>query len=305
MLIDTHAHVNFNAYSEDSEEVIRRALKEDIWLVNVGSQYSTSKRAVEFAGKFSHGVFAAIGLHPIHLKEQKIKEEIDPLEEFEFETRPEVFDYEEYKKLAQDSKVVAIGEVGLDYYHLPEKNREAEREKQKENFIKHLKLASELNKPVIIHCREAHSDVIEILKNFYCHPEFVSGSKKLDEMPKQVENEFSASKRHDNGILRGVVHSFGGRWSQAQEYFELGFLIGFNGLITFARDYDKVIKNASLERILIETDCPYLTPIPHRGKRNEPSYVRYVAEKIAEIKEISFEEVAEATTKNAKELFKI
>ncbi|KKR04236.1 MAG: Mg-dependent DNase, partial [Parcubacteria group bacterium GW2011_GWF2_39_13b] len=135
MLIDTHAHVNFNAYSEDSEEVIRRALKDNIWLINVGSQHSTSKRAVEFVEKFPQGVFAAIGLHPIHLKEQKIREEIDPLEEFEFETRPEVFDYEIYKKLADNKKVVAIGEVGLDYYHLPEKNCEAEREKQKENFI--------------------------------------------------------------------------------------------------------------------------------------------------------------------------
>jgi TatD DNase family protein len=102
-----------------------------------------------------------------------------------------------------------------------------------------------------------------------------------------------------------VVHSFSGRWSQAEEYFELGFLISFNGLITFARDYDKVIKNAPLERILLETDCPYLTPEPHRGKRNEPSYVKLVAEKIAEIKGISSEEVAETTTKNARELFKI
>lgn len=283
MLIDTHAHVNFNAYSEDSEEVIRRALKEDIWMINVGSQWSTSQRAVEFAEKFPHGVFAAVGLHPIHLKEQKIKEEIDPLEEFEFETRPEIFDYEEYKKLAQDSKVVAIGEVGLDYYHLPKENREVERQKQKGNFIKHLELAKELNKPVIIHCREAHADVIEILKKFKKNPSTGSG----------------------NNMLKGVVHSFSGRWSQAEEYFELGFLISFNGLITFARDYDKVIKNAPLERILLETDCPYLTPEPHRGKRNEPSFVKYVAEKIAEIKGVGFEEVAEATTNNAKKLFNI
>ena len=279
MLIDTHAHVNFNAYSEDSEEVIRRALKDNVWMINVGSQWSTSCRAVGLAEKFLHGVFAAIGLHPIHLKEQKIREEIDPLEEFEFETRPENFNYEEYKKLALNPKVVAIGEVGLDYYHLPKKNREAEREKQKENFIKHLELAKELGKPIILHCREAHNDVIEILKK----------CKSL------IANHKSS----------GVVHSFSGRWSQAEEYFKLGFLIGFNGLITFARDYDKVIKNAPLERILIETDCPYLTPEPHRGKRNEPNYVKYVAEKIVEIKEVSFEEVAQITTKNAKKLFGI
>jgi len=112
--------------------------------------------------------------------------------------------------------------------------------------------------------------------------------------------------QNDRGSgLRGVVHSFSGRWSQAEEYFKLGFYIGFNGLITFARDYDKVIKNVPLERLLIETDCPYLTPIPHRGKRNEPSYVKYVAEKIAEIKGMSVEEVVVTTTKNARELFRI
>ena len=305
MLIDTHAHVNFNAYSEDSEEVIRRALKDNIWLINVGSQHSTSKRAVEFVEKFPQGVFAAIGLHPIHLKEQKIREEIDPLEEFGFETRPEIFDYEEYKKLAGHKKVVAIGEVGLDYYHLPEKNCEAEREKQKENFIKHLELARELDKPIIIHCREAHGDILEILKNFYCHPERRCGRAKKLGREEKKNDEILHCVQNDKMVLRGVIHSFGGRWSQAQEYFELGFFIGFNGLITFARDYDKVIKNAPLERILIETDCPYLTPIPHRGKRNEPSYVKFVAEKIAEIKEISFDEVAEITTKNAKNLFRI
>jgi TatD DNase family protein len=287
MLIDTHAHVNFNAYAEDSEEVIQRALKEKTWLINVGSQLSTSRRAVEFAEKFPHGVFAAVGLHPVHLKEQIVHEEVDPLEEFEFKTRPEIFDYEEYKKLAQDSKVVAIGEVGLDYFHLPEVNKESERQKQKDNFIKHLELARDLNKPVMIHCREAHQDVIEILKN--C---------------KAQRNKFGASTSA-YGKLSGVIHSFGGRWGQAEEYFNLGFLISFNGLITFARDYDKVIKNAPLERLMLETDCPYLTPMPHRGKRNEPSYVKYVAEKVAEIKGISFEEVAQITTENARRLFKI
>lgn len=288
MLIDTHAHVNFNVYAEDGDEVIRRALKKEIWMINVGSQWSTSRRAIEIAQKYPQGVFAAIGLHPIHLKEQKIKEEIDPLEEFEFETRPENFNYEEYKKLALNSKVVAIGEVGLDYYHLPKENREVEREKQKqkENFIKHLELAKKINKPIIIHCREAHEDVLGILRNFYNNnspqPSFVS-----------------------RGGARGVIHSFGGRWSQAEEYFKLGFLIGLNGLITFARDYDKVIKAVPLERLLLETDCPYLTPIPHRGQRNEPAYVKFVAEKIAEIKNVSFEEVARITTENAKRLFNI
>jgi TatD DNase family protein len=286
MLIDTHAHVNFNAFAEDSEEVIRRALKEKIWMINIGSQLSTSRRAVEFAQKYPEGIYAAVGLHPVHLKEQIVHEEVDPLEEFEFKTRPEIFDYAEYEKLAQDSKVVAIGEVGLDYFHLPEENKESERQKQKDNFIKHLELARDLDKPVMIHCREAHNDVVEILKSFLeIHPNPPLGK--------------------EGKSLKGVVHSFGGRWSQAEEYFKLGFLISFNGIITFARDYDKVIKNAPLERLMLETDCPYLTPVPHRGKRNEPSFVKFVAEKIAEVKGVSFEEVAQTTTDNAKKLFRI
>ncbi len=105
--------------------------------------------------------------------------------------------------------------------------------------------------------------------------------------------------------MKGVVHSFSGRWSQAQEYLEMGFYLGFNGIITFARDYDRVVKEMPLGRLLLETDCPYLTPIPFRGKRNEPAYVKYVAGKVAELREVSLDEVAEVTTRNARELFKI
>lgn len=272
MLIDTHAHVNFNAYKDDGDLVIKRALENNVWMINVGSQYSTSWRAVEYAKKYPEGVFASVALHPIHLKNRKIKEEVDSQESLEFESREEKFDYEKYKKLAIQPKVKAIGETGLDYYHLDKRKEEEQKKLQKESFIKHLALAKELDKPLIIHCREAHQDVLEILKN-----------RKL----------------------KGVVHSFSGRWSQAQQYLEMGFYLGFNGLITFARDYDKVIKNAPLERILLETDCPYLTPIPFRGQRNEPLYVKYVVQKIAELKGVSFDEVARTTTEGARKLFRI
>jgi len=281
MLIDTHAHVNFIGYKEDGDEVIKRALANNVWLINIGSQSDTSRRAVEYAEKFRQGVFAAIALHPIHLKGRKIKEELDAQESLEFETQEEKFDYEEYKKLATHPKVVAIGETGLDYYHLKsESPEEIERLKnlQKQVFQKHLQLAQELGKPVAIHCREAHQDVLEILK---------------------------AAVNSKQSTDRGVVHSFSGRWSQAEEYLAMGFYLAFNGIITFARDYDKVILNMPLERLLIETDCPYLAPVPFRGKRNEPLYVKYVAQKIAELRGISFDEVAEITTENAKRLFKI
>ncbi|TSC53863.1 MAG: TatD DNase family protein [Parcubacteria group bacterium LiPW_39] len=289
MLIDTHAHVNFVVYKDDGDEVIKRALEQNVWIINVGSQYETSRRAVECAHKYPEGVFAAVGLHPIHLKAQEINAPVDEFETVEFETGAEKFDYERYKALAQNEKVVAIGEIGLDYYHIKNqkskiKNQDEDAEVkmakmlQREILLEQMALAQELDKAAIFHCREAHQDLLEVLKNW----------------------EFVGNKR-----LRGVVHSFSGRWSQAQEYLEMGFYLGFNGIITFARDYDRVIKEMPLDRLLAETDCPYLTPIPFRGKRNEPTYVKYVAEKVAELREISFEEVAEATTKNARELFNI
>ncbi len=282
MLIDTHSHVNFNAYSKDADEVIKRALngstgspQDTVWMINVGSQYSTSKRAVEMAEKYREGVYAAVALHPIHLGPSKF---VDKQEEdifLKFKTKEEKFDKEKYRELASDSKVVAIGETGLDYYYVDE---EKTKELQKQVFKQHLELAKELNKPLIFHCRKAYNDLLDVLNSRF-----------------QILNS----------QVKGVLHCFMGKWSQAEEFLGMGFYLGFNGLVTYCRDYDKVIKNTPLDKILIETDCPYLTPEPHRGKRNEPLYVKYVAEKIAEIKEISFEKVAEQTTKNARKLFGI
>ena len=161
--------------------------------------------------------------------------------------------------------------------------------KQKEVFKAQLELAQQLQKPVIFHCRKAYDDLIAILE------EFNSGCLSCP----------FACPGAGGGKLEGVVHCFMSRWSHAEKLLNMGFYFGFNGLITYARDYDKVIEKLPLERILLETDCPYLTPEPYRGQRNEPSYVKYVAEKIAEIKKIKIEQVAEQTTKNAKELFKI
>lgn len=256
MLFDTHAHLNFNAYKEDSLEVLQRSLDNGVWMINVGSQYSTSKRAVEMAEKHEKGVWAAVGLHPIHVREEE-------------------FDYEKYKELAKSKKVVAVGEVGLDYK--PE--YALSKEKQKIVLAQQLKLAEELDLPVIFHCRMAHDDLIKILSE--------NGSR-----------------------IRGVVHCFTGSWKQAQEYLGMGLYLGFNGII-FKLNLEEVIKKTPLEKILIETDCPYLTPLPAEALakagplRNEPIFVKYVAEKIAKIKNLSYEEVAKITTENAQKLFKI
>jgi TatD DNase family protein len=278
MLIDTHAHLNFNVYKQDADEVIRRSLENDIWMINVGTKYETSKKAAELAQKYEKGVYAAVGLHPIHLETGLVKIKNDT-EEIEVNTKEEDFDYEKYKDLAlrslgEGGKVVAIGEIGLDYYWRPKttKKKEIFKQKQKELLLKQLGLAKELNLPVIFHCRMAHQDLINEL-------------------------------RIKNYELRGVVHCFSGNWNEAKKYLEMGFYLGFNGII-FKLDLDEIIKNTPLDKILIETDCPYLTP-PQRTGRNEPLYIKYVAEKIGQIKNIDLEELAKITTENAKKLFKI
>jgi TatD DNase family protein len=274
MLIDTHAHVNFNAFKEDGEEVLKRSLKEGVFVINVGSQYSTSVRAVEYARKFKTGVWAAVGIHPVHLIKRTIEyKDPEELQPAEIKTNGENFEYEKYLELAKDPKVVAVGEVGLDYHHFGEADNISElKSKQKEVLLKAIKLANEINKPVMLHCWDAYDDLYEILKN--------NPVKKL-----------------------GVVHSFVGGYKTAKKFTELGYKIGLNGIVTYSKSYDRLIKELALEDILLETDCPYLAPAPKKGERNEPLFVRYVAEKIAKIKEISLEQVAEKTTENAKKLF--
>ncbi|HDZ54178.1 MAG TPA: TatD family deoxyribonuclease [Candidatus Nealsonbacteria bacterium] len=307
MLIDSHTHLNFNAFKDDVDEVIKRTLENNVWVINVGSQYSTSRRAVEIAKRYDNGVFAAIGLHPIHLEERKVDHsEVDS--QTIFKTRIEEFDYEKYKNLAlgknldfrsaqikdlaQDEKsrligdpprrrVVAIGEIGLDYYYKPKTKKKLEqfKEKQRSVLCQQLNLAKELNLPVIFHCRMAHDDLIQIIR----------------------QSNISA--------INGVVHCFTGDERQAQRYLEMGLYFGFNGLvfkkIEGAPDWQEIVKKLPLEKILIETDAPYLTPPPHEGQRNEPLYIKYVAQKIARIKNITFEEVTRITCQNTKKLFNI
>jgi len=253
MLIDTHAHLNFAAFEKDVKKIIQRSVENDVWMINVGTQYNTSERAVEIADGYKKGVYAAIGLHPLHLEEQKLdKSEVGFLPKFK--TRSEEFDYERYKKLAQSEKVIAVGEIGLDYYYKPKTKRKLEifKQKQREALLNQLRLAQELDLPVIFHCRMAHDDLIQTIKQF------------------------------NNLTMRGTIHCFTGNWEQAEEYMNMGFYLGFNGII-FKLNLDEIIRKTPLDKILVETDCPYLTPSPMTG-RNEPLYVKYVAEKIAKIK---------------------
>lgn len=252
MLIDTHAHLNFKDFNADYQAAIDRAVAANIGaIVNVGSNLATSQKAVKIA-QDNKNIFAAIGLHPIHVKD-------------------ETFNETEFLKLAKNKKVVAIGESGLDYYY-----DKTCAKMQKEVFSRHIKLANIVLKPVIIHARESYDDVLSILTGQ--HP-----------------------------LAGGVMHCFLGKADFAKIIIEMGFYLSFTGIITFSKNNEtvRVIQETPLEKILVETDCPYLTPEPHRGKRNEPIFVAEVARKIAEIKKIPFEKVAETTTQNAIKLFKI
>ena len=267
---DVHTHVQFAAFKDDRKEVLERALKNDVWVVNVGTQRDTSESALELAEKYPEGVWAAVGLHPIHAdKSYHNAEELGGGEAaLEFTSRGEEFDYDYYKKLAENHKVVAIGECGLDYYRLSADTKK----KQKEIFEKQIALSNEIKKPLMVHCREAFADLIEILSE-------------------------------QRSSVAGIVHFFSGTTENAGKLMDLGFSFSLGGVLTFARDYDKVVKYIPMGRILLETDAPYVAPVPYRGKRNEPSYVIEVAKKIAEIKDLTLEEVAVLTFQNAERIF--
>ncbi len=254
MLFDTHAHLNATQFNEDVEQVIERARAEGVsHIVVVGFDRPTIERAMELADQYSF-IYAAVGWHPvdaIHMTDD---------------------DLMMIEQLAAHPKVVALGEMGLDYYW-----DQSPKEVQKEVFRKQIRLAKKVKLPIIIHNRDATADIVHILR---------------EEQAAEVG---------------GVMHCFTGSVEVAHQCIDMNFYISFGGPVTFknAKKPKEVAKEIPLDRLLIETDCPYLTPHPFRGKRNEPSYVKYVAEAIAELKGLSFEEVAQKTSDNAKRLFGI
>jgi TatD DNase family protein len=275
--IDIHSHINLNAFKGDYKEVIQRSLDSDTWVINVGTQLDTSRRAVEIAGEYAEGVYAIVGLHPVHTSASYHDEQELGEGGAEFTSRGEVFDKDAYRELLKNPKVVAIGECGLDYYRCTEETIA----KQKQAFIAQIELANEFGKPLMLHIRNnkqdaehnAYIDAIEILK--------------------------------EHSRVKGDVHFFAGTPEEAQMYLDFGFTLSFTGVITFTHDYDEVIKNTPIEMLMSETDAPYVAPVPHRGKRNEPVYVSETVKKIAEIKGLGDEEVAKTLVMNAKRVFDI
>lgn len=275
--IDIHAHTNFKAFDEDRKETIERALSAGVIVMNVGTQIDTSRKAVEMANEYDEGVYAIIGLHPIHTgaSYHDVKELGE--EGKAFTSRGEEFNADAYRELLKDPKVVAIGECGLDYYRCTEETIA----KQKEAFIGQIKLANEYKKPLMLHIRnnpedkthDAYWDSLELLKQY--------------------------------SEVKGDVHFFAGSVEIAKAFVDFGFTISFTGVLTFTHDYDEVVKAIPLEMIMTETDSPYITPVPYRGKRNEPMHVREVVKRIAEIKGLSEEETAKVLFANAKRVFGI
>lgn len=266
-LIDIHAHLDFKDYDADRAEVIRRAREAECGVINVGVDLETSKAVIKLAEE-NELMWATVGLHPTDADEQGSTLLTDEL-------------WQELEKLAGHEKVVAIGECGLDYFKRGGGSLEVGmKEKQKEIFEKQIGIALKVDKPLMIHCRDAR-------------PTEQSFGRAYDELLGVLKLHASSSK------LRANIHFFAGNLEQAKQFLDLGFTLSFTGVITFTHDYDEVVKFAPLDKILAETDSPFVAPVPYRGKRNEPLYVAEVVKKIAEIKGLPLEEVQAAVLRNA------
>lgn len=263
---DCHTHVNFVAFKDEVSATIERAREAGVGMIVVGTQYDTSADAVKVA-EAHDDVYAAIALHPIHTTKSYHDEKELGEGGKEFTSRGEIFDAKQYEALAASPKVVAIGECGLDYYRLEGDTKK----KQEEMFIEQIEMANRLGKPLMLHIRNAYDDALAILKA--------------------------------HAKVKGDVHFFAGDWNVAKQFLDFGFTLSFTGVVTFARDYDEVVKNAPLDMLLSETDAPYVSPKPYRGKRNEPAYVVEVVKAVAEIRGEPLERVREQLATNARRVF--
>lgn len=261
VLVDTHAHLDFHQFEADRQAVIRRAAEAGVAaIITVGTDLASSRRAVELADQHE-GIYATVGVHPHDAKK------LDGVT------------LAALRDLVQGPKVVAVGEIGLDYYrnHSP-------REAQRRALQAQLAWAAKLEKPVVIHDRDAHGEIMDILSGW---------AAGLQNSPLE-------------GRL-GVLHTFSGDLTMAERAMELGFYLSISGPVTYrnARELPEIVKDLPVDRILVETDCPFLSPHPHRGKRNEPAHVRLVAERVAALKGMPLEDLAAATTENARHLFRL
>lgn len=274
ILIDTHCHLHFPAYKDSLPDVLRRMQEADTWAVTVGTTAGTSRGGIEFCRQHEN-VWCTVGYHPEHLTSSFHDEN---------EGEHEPYDFNAIRELAKDGRVVGIGETGLDFFRIdPDRDRAAAEKLQEDVFRRHVALSQEMGKPLVIHCREASDRLLSILEE----------------------------EKRQGREVRGVMHCFTGDWVEAQRILALGLHISFTGIVTFgikkSQDPEKhvhrVIERMPLERLMVETDAPWLAPEPHRGEQNEPAYVDFVARKIAELRKMEYSEVCRLTTENAIRFF--
>lgn len=264
MLIDSHCHLAFKAFNDNWQDAIKRARDKNIQMICVGAARASSEKSITIA-ESSDGVFASVGMHPTHVEDEE-------------------FDHDWYYQAADNEKVVAIGETGIDHYHLDESRRGVILAKQEDLLRQHLTIARENDLPVILHCRDGKHE------------------------------QFGAAYNHlygiiaDYGYRRCVLHCYGGDWEMAKKFLHLNVLISFTGIVSFKNISPKlkeVVVKAPADMFMIETDSPYLAPEPYRGKQNEPAYVEHVARAIAEIRGVDYDEVVGITSENARRFFDI
>lgn len=306
MLIDTHCHLNFKAFNEDLDDVVRRAKEAEVGRIIVpGTDLVTSQKAIEIANLYPDICYAAVGIHPHHIQDPNLvvnNSLREQLEELIIGKGPSYAPNSAKAtsgKKATEGKIVAIGEIGLDYYRYTKTKYENNaitdeiKQKQKELLLMQLELALIHNLPVILHCREAHVDLIQVIRRLADNAAVNRRSSrsagwrtpdrgKSGSWQTNSRTSLASSNRIKPSQPTGVFHCFTGSTSQLQLILTMGFYVGFDGNITYNKSqYSPLVAAVPLDRILLETDSPYLTPIPHRGTRNEPAYLTLVAETIA------------------------
>lgn len=287
---DIHGHINFPDYNSDRETVIKNAQTAGVGMITVGTDLKSSEEVIKLSEKYEN-MWAIIGLHPTHVGGQSHTENISPED---ISIRDQTFNYDAFKKLAFHPKVVAIGECGLDYFHAGPTGMSDENYKQlqRDIFIQHIKLANEVNKPLMLHIRNAKVG-----------PGVAEENKMGGYFNNAYQEAISILKQHAK--VKVNFHFFAGTVEDAKAIIEMGGTVSFTGVLTFARNYDGLVKSLPIERIMSETDCPFVAPAPFRGKRNEPAYVVEVVKAIAKIRGEDLEKVTSQLVKNTKEFFSI
>jgi TatD DNase family protein len=308
MLFDAHTHIQFPAYDADREETLARAKRANVKMIAVGTQYATSAAGVALAEKYPEDVWASVGFHPNHALPAEALAKAggwhhDPKEQ-KF-AKPEIFDRKKFEELAGNPKVVAIGECGLDYYRIVN-NEFGIKERQRNIFESQIEIARAVGKPLMIHARpskgtdDAYEDVLDILGN----PPPTPPPSKEGGGKEGLASSLSKRGKIEMGVSK-IIHFYEGSFEMTRKLVEAGYYFTFGGIITWKRDYDDILAYIPLERILLETDAPYVAPLPYRGSRNEPAYVVETAKKLAELSGKSFEEICQITTENVKTVFGI